>query len=87
MPNFRRNEIMTGIDHKKENAAMSIARAVIQVRDQTVDVMATILVGTERDQLYEQFKAAGSNFVKYEKNTSRVIPVIRLIPVAAGVTQ
>ena len=33
-------------------------RAVIQVRDQTVDVMATILVGTERDQLYEQFKAA-----------------------------
>ena len=62
-------------------------RAVIQVRDQTVDVMATILVGTERDQLYEQFKAAGSNFVKYGKNTSRVIPVIRLIPVAAGVTQ
>lgn len=59
-------------------------RAVIQVRDQTIDVKARILDGMERDQMYARFKAASSNFVKYEKNTSREIPVIRLSPVAQG---
>lgn len=54
--------------------------ATIQVHDLTVDVKATILEGAERDQMYTRFKVASSNFVKYEKNTSRVIPVIRLTP-------
>jgi deazaflavin-dependent oxidoreductase (nitroreductase family) len=54
--------------------------ARIQVGDQTFAVRATILEGAERDQMYEKFKAASSNFVKYEKGTSRVIPVIRLTP-------
>jgi deazaflavin-dependent oxidoreductase (nitroreductase family) len=54
--------------------------AKIQVGDQTFAVKATIIDGEERTRLYEKFKAASSNFVKYEKGTSRVIPVIRLIP-------
>ncbi len=55
--------------------------ATIQVGGQRRDVTATILAGAERDQVYARFKAASGNFVKYEKNTSRVIPVIRLTPV------
>jgi hypothetical protein len=50
------------------------------VGDRTFAVKATILDGAERDQMYEKFKAASSNFVKYEKGTRRVIPVIRLTP-------
>jgi deazaflavin-dependent oxidoreductase (nitroreductase family) len=55
--------------------------ARIQVGGQVFNVRATIVEGEERTRLYEKFKAASSNFVKYEKNTSRVIPVIRLTPV------
>ncbi|MEZ4860329.1 MAG: nitroreductase family deazaflavin-dependent oxidoreductase [Caldilineaceae bacterium] len=54
--------------------------ANIRVGAQTFDVKATITTGVERDRLFERFKAASSNFEKYEKNTSRVIPVIRLTP-------
>lgn len=52
----------------------------IEVGDTTVNVRATIADGEERTQLYEKFKAASSNFVKYEQRTSRVLPVIRLTP-------
>jgi deazaflavin-dependent oxidoreductase (nitroreductase family) len=55
-------------------------QATIKVGDKTFDVKATITAGEERTRLYEIFKAASSNFVKYEKATSRVIPVIRLTP-------
>jgi len=56
-------------------------QAKIKVGDKTLDVKAVITSGEERTQLYEKFKAASSNFVKYEKSTSRVIPVIRLTPI------
>jgi deazaflavin-dependent oxidoreductase (nitroreductase family) len=55
-------------------------QAKIKVGDKTFDVKATITAGEERTRLYEKFKAASSNFVKYEKATRRVIPVIRLTP-------
>lgn len=55
--------------------------AKIQIGDQTFDVHATIAQGEERTRLYERFKAASSNFVKYERGTSRVIPVLRLTPI------
>ncbi len=58
-------------------------QATIQVRDRTMSVKSAILEGAESDQMYARFKDASSNFVKYEKNTSRVIPVIRLTPVTA----
>ena len=54
--------------------------AKVQIGHQAFDVQAVIMDGEERTRLYEKFKAASSNFVKYEKGTSRVIPVIRLIP-------
>lgn len=52
----------------------------IQIGDKTFNIKATITDGEERMLLYEKFKAASSNFVKYEKSTSRVIPIIRLTP-------
>jgi deazaflavin-dependent oxidoreductase (nitroreductase family) len=54
--------------------------AKIEVGSQTFDVQATIKKGEERTRLYDKFKAASGNFAKYEQNTSRVLPVIRLTP-------
>lgn len=52
--------------------------ARVQIGNRSFNVRAMVAEGEERTQLYERFKAASSNFVKYEKNTSRVLPVIRL---------
>ena len=54
--------------------------AKIEVGDTTFNVRAVITESEERTRLYEKFKAASSNFVKYEQGTSRVLPVIRLTP-------
>jgi hypothetical protein len=54
--------------------------ASVQIGNKAFNVKAVITDGEERARLYERFKAASSNFVKYEKGTSRVIPVIRLTP-------
>ncbi len=54
--------------------------AKIEIGDKTFNVQAVILDGEERIRLYKKFKAASGNFEKYEKGTSRVIPVIRLTP-------
>src|SRR5262245_54895918 len=56
------------------------AEAKIQVGDNVFNVVTVIAENDERTRLYEKFKTASSNFVKYEKGTSRVIPVIRLVP-------
>jgi deazaflavin-dependent oxidoreductase (nitroreductase family) len=52
----------------------------IEIGDKRFNVQAVIMDGEERSRLYEKFKAASGNFLKYEKGTSRVIPVIRLTP-------
>ena len=52
----------------------------IKIGNQSLNVRAVIVNGEERNRLYEKFKAASPNFSKYEKSTSRLIPVIRLIP-------
>lgn len=57
--------------------------AKIEVNGKAYNVKATITTGEERDQLYELFKAQGSNFAEYQKQTTRNIPVIRLQPVTA----
>ena len=53
--------------------------ATIQIGTRSFRVRAAIAEGEERTQLYAKFKAASPNFVKFEKTTSRIIPVIRLI--------
>ncbi|MFN8371992.1 MAG: nitroreductase/quinone reductase family protein [Anaerolineae bacterium] len=57
--------------------------AKIEMKGKTYNVNAVVATGAERDQLYELFKAQGSNFAEYEKKTTRKIPVIRLQPVNA----
>ena len=52
----------------------------IEIGDKTFNVQAVIMDGEERKRLYEKFKAASSNFMKYENGTSREIPVVRLVP-------
>lgn len=54
--------------------------ARLQIGGEVIDVRATIAEGDERIRLYERFKAASGNFVKYEQRTTRMIPVIRLTP-------
>ena len=54
--------------------------AKIEVGDTAFNVRAVITESEERTRLYEKFKAASNNFVKYEQGTSRVLPVIRLTP-------
>jgi deazaflavin-dependent oxidoreductase (nitroreductase family) len=54
--------------------------AKIEVGDTSLHVQATMTEGEERARLYEKFKAASDNFVKYEKATDRLLPVIRLTP-------
>jgi deazaflavin-dependent oxidoreductase (nitroreductase family) len=56
-------------------------QARIEIGEQAFDVQAMIAAGEERQRLYERFKAASVNFIKYEKGTSRVLPVIRLTAV------
>ena len=56
--------------------------AKIEIGDKVFNVQATIAEGEERTRLYEQFKAASGNFVKYEQGTSRLLPVIRLTPIS-----
>ena len=55
--------------------------ATIEVDGKKIKVKAVITSGDERDKLYENFKALGSNFIEYEKKTTRKIPVIRLQPI------
>jgi len=56
------------------------SEAKIEIGDNTFNVKAVIMDSDERVRLYEKFKAASSNFEKYEKGTNREIPVIRLEP-------
>ena len=58
-----------------------VPEARIQVGGKAFDATAEIIESEERNRLYEQFKTASVNFIKYEKNAGRVIPVIRLTPV------
>jgi F420H(2)-dependent quinone reductase len=55
--------------------------AIIEVNGKAFNVQAAIPGDTERIRLYERFKTTGDNFVQYEQNTKRPIPVIRLKPV------
>jgi deazaflavin-dependent oxidoreductase (nitroreductase family) len=52
----------------------------IEVGTETVPVTATEITGPERDRLFAAQVEVMPGFADYEKKTSRVIPVIELIP-------
>ena len=62
----------------------NMSEAKIEVSGKTYTVKPTVTTGAERDQLYELFKAQGSNFGEYEHKTTRKIPVIRLQVIGAA---
>lgn len=50
--------------------------------DGIVRIRATELTGVERDAAWAKFTAVSTGFRSYEERTSRVIPVLRLVPSA-----
>ena len=53
-------------------------RTDVEVGAETVGVRARIALGDERDRIWSRQKREQPQFVEYEANTSRVIPVIVL---------
>lgn len=52
--------------------------ARIELGTETVPVVATVLEGDEREQVWSRQKAAMPGFAGYEASTTRTIPVVRL---------
>lgn len=61
------------------NIAAHPDKVRINVGGQTVPVTAEQLHGTERDEAWQQITAASPRFTKYQQNTDRDLPVIRLV--------
>ena len=58
--------------------------ARIEVGDEVLDVHATELQGQERDDRYAQQARLYPGFAGYQRKTSRIIPVIALVPAGAA---
>lgn len=54
----------------------------IEVGDRSVEVRAVELRGAERDRLFHRQASLYPGFEGYQRKTSRVIPVVALIPTA-----
>jgi len=59
-------------------------RARIEVGTETLDVMARVAEGDERDQLWERQKQRNPAFAGYEEKAGRQIPVVVLEPVRSS---
>jgi deazaflavin-dependent oxidoreductase (nitroreductase family) len=55
-------------------------RVRIETAGRKVDVVADQLEGAEREEAWRQITSASAQFAKYQEQTDRVIPVIRLRP-------
>lgn len=62
------------------NLAAHPDQVTVEQAGRKVAVTAEELHGAEREQAWEQIKAAADNFRKYEQTTDRLLPVIRLRP-------
>jgi deazaflavin-dependent oxidoreductase (nitroreductase family) len=52
----------------------------IEVGDDTIDVVATVAEGEERERLFGTQKQRSPQFAEYEQKTTRQIPVVVLTP-------
>ena len=57
---------------------MAHPETAIEIGTQTVEVLATEIVGAERDALFEAQKAEVPQFAEYESRTARTIPLVAL---------
>lgn len=62
------------------NLAAHPDKVTVEQAGRKVAVTAEELQGAEREQAWQQIKAAADNFRKYEETTDRLLPVIRLTP-------
>jgi len=62
------------------NLAAHPDQVTVEQAGRKIAVTAEELQGAEREQAWEQIKAAADNFRKYEQTTDRKLPVIRLAP-------
>lgn len=62
------------------NLAAHPDQVTVEQAGRKVAVTAEELDGAEREQAWQQIKAAADNFRKYEETTDRLLPVIRLTP-------
>ena len=53
-------------------------KATVEVGTETVDVIARVAEGDEREEIWSRQKARHSNFAEYEASTDRQIPVVVL---------
>ena len=51
---------------------------IIEVGDETVEVLARVTQGDERERIWEEQKRRNPGFAAYERKTSRIIPVVLL---------
>jgi deazaflavin-dependent oxidoreductase (nitroreductase family) len=54
--------------------------ATVEVGSECYSVRATVPDGEERQRLYDQMVARMPNFAEYQRNTTRLIPVVLLEP-------
>jgi deazaflavin-dependent oxidoreductase (nitroreductase family) len=58
--------------------------ATIEVGSGTIEVTAAELTGSERDELFDRQAALFPGFADYQAKTTRLIPVVALIPKRPG---
>jgi deazaflavin-dependent oxidoreductase (nitroreductase family) len=51
---------------------------VVEVGSETFPVIARVLTGQERDDIYAKQSDVEPQFAEYQRNTTRVIPVLEL---------
>ena len=56
-------------------------KAKVEVGTETIDVVARVAEGDERDRIWEEQKRLMPGFADYERHTARRIPVVVLEPV------
>jgi deazaflavin-dependent oxidoreductase (nitroreductase family) len=62
------------------NLAAHPDKVQIETAGKKIAVVAEQLEGAERDEAWKQITAASAQFAKYQEQTDRVLPVIRLRP-------
>ena len=53
-------------------------RAAVEVGQERFDVIASVLTGAERDEIYQRQAALYPGFAEYQEKTTRTIPVVAL---------
>jgi deazaflavin-dependent oxidoreductase (nitroreductase family) len=59
---------------------VAAGEATIEVGTEEIEVDVVVTSGVERDELYHRHASLHPRFAAYEDNTTRIIPVVALVP-------